>query len=155
MVTSDDFIFSIARSRDPATQNQRASLLSNIVSIEKHDDKTFTIHLKSIDAETIAKLSLYWQIKPKRYIEQVGGAEFAKKPVGTGPFMFADRQPNQFLKMKAFPDYWGAKAKVSEVTLKIAPEEQSRLAQVMAGEGRCGNADIAGAGGAPCNYADA
>ena len=133
-VTSDDFIFSVARSRDPATQNQRASLLSNIVGIDRHDDKSFTVHLKTIDADTIAKLSLYWQLKPKKYIEQVGSAEFSKKPVGTGPFMFADRQPNQFLKMKAFPDYWGDKAKVSEVTLKVAPEEQSRLAQVIAGE---------------------
>jgi peptide/nickel transport system substrate-binding protein len=133
-VTSDDFIFSVGRSRDPATQNQRASLLSNIATIDKHDDKSFTVHLKAIDADTIAKLSLYWQLKPKKYIEQVGGAEFSKKPVGTGPFMFLDRQPNQFLKMKAFPDYWGDKAKVSEVTIKIAPEEQSRLAQVMAGE---------------------
>jgi len=133
-VTTDDFIFSIARSRDPATQNQRSDLLANIVSIDKHDDKSFTVHLKSIDADTIAKLSLYWQLKPKKYIEQVGSAEFAKKPVGTGPFMFADRKPNQYLTMKAFPDYWGDKAKVSEVTIKIAPEEQSRLAQVMAGE---------------------
>jgi len=133
-VTSDDFIFSIARSRDPATQNQRASLLNNIERIEKHDDRTFTVHLKAVDADTIAKLSLYWQIKPKKYIEQVGSAEFSKKPVGTGPFQFVDRAPNQFLKMKAFADYWGDKPKVSEVTIKIAPEEQSRLAQVMAGE---------------------
>jgi peptide/nickel transport system substrate-binding protein len=133
-VTADDFIFSVARSRDPATRNQRASLLGNIASIEKHDDKNFTVHLKAVDADTIAKLSLYWQLKPKKYIEKVGDAEFSKKPVGTGPFAFVDRQPNQFLKMKAFADYWGDKAKVSEVTIKIAPEEQSRLAQVMAGE---------------------
>ena len=79
-------------------------------------------------------MSLYWQLKPKKYIEQVGNAEFSKKPVGTGPFQFVDRQPNQFLKMKAFTDYWGDKPKVSEITIKIAPEEQSRLAQVMAGE---------------------
>jgi peptide/nickel transport system substrate-binding protein len=133
-VTVDDFIFSIARSRDPAIQNQRASLLDNIVDIEKHDDRSFTIRLKAVDADTIAKLSLYWQVKPKKYIVQVGNAEFAKKPVGSGPFQFVDRQPNQFLKLKAFADYWGEKARVSEINIKIAPEEQSRLAQVMAGE---------------------
>jgi peptide/nickel transport system substrate-binding protein len=133
-VTSDDFIFSVARTRDPAIQNQRASLLNNITEIVRHDEKSFTVKLKVVDADTIAKLSLYWQLKPKKYIEQVGNAEFAKKPVGTGPFQFVDRQPQQFLKMRAFDGYWGQKSKVGEVTIKIAPEEQSRIAQVMAGE---------------------
>jgi ABC-type transport system substrate-binding protein len=41
---------------------------------------------------------------------------------------------NDDFKMKAFPGYWGDKAKVSEVTLKIVPEEQTWLVQVMAGE---------------------
>ncbi len=36
--------------------------------------------------------------------------------------------------MRAFPGYWGTKSSVAEVTIKIAPEEQSRIAQVMAGE---------------------
>jgi len=133
-VTSDDVIFSISRSRDPAIQNQRASLLDNIAEVVRTDDRQFTVRLKAIDAETIPKLSLYWQVKPKRYIETVGNAEFAKKPVGTGPFEFAERTPAQFLKMRAFPGYWGTKSSVAEVTIKIAPEEQSRIAQVMAGE---------------------
>lgn len=133
-VTSDDVIFSIKRSRDPAIQNQRASLLSNIAEIERTDDRQFTVRLKTIDADTIAKLSLYWQVKPKLYIESVGNDGFARKPVGTGPFEFADRQRGQFLAMRRFPGYWGAKASVAEVTIKIAPEEQSRIAQVMAGE---------------------
>ena len=133
-VTSDDVIFSINRSRDPAIQNQRASLLDNIAEVVRTDDRQFTVRLKAIDAETIPKLSLYWQVKPKRYIEAVGNADFAKKPVGTGPFEFAERTPAQFLKMRAFPGYWGTKSSVAEVTIKIAPEEQSRIAQVMAGE---------------------
>jgi peptide/nickel transport system substrate-binding protein len=133
-VTSDDVIFSINRSRDPAIQNQRASLLDNIAEVVRTDDRQFTVRLKAIDAETIPKLSLYWQVKPKRYIETVGNADFAKKPVGTGPFEFAERTPAQFLKMRAFPGYWGTRSSVAEVTIKIAPEEQSRIAQVMAGE---------------------
>lgn len=133
-VTSDDVIFSIKRSRDPAIQNQRSSLLDNIAEVTRIDERRFNLRLKTIDADTIAKLSLYWQVKPKKTIEALGDDAFAKKPVGTGPFEFAERQSGQFLKMRAFGGYWGSKSKVSEVTIKIAPEEQSRLAQVMAGE---------------------
>lgn len=133
-VTSDDIIFSVQRTRDPAIQNQRASLLNNIERIEKIDDRTFVVHVRQIDADTIAKLSLYWQVKPKKYIESVGNDAFAQKPVGTGPFAFVERKRSEFLKMRAFDGFWGPKAKVKDVTIKIAPEEQSRLAQVMAGE---------------------
>src|SRR4051794_27791581 len=133
-VTSDDIIFSIRRSRDPSIQNQRASLLDNIADVERVDDRQFVLKLKAIDAETIPKLSLYWQVKPKKYIESVGNDGFARKPVGTGPFEFVERQAGQSLRMRAFAGYWGAKARVGEVLIKVAPEEQSRLAQVMAGE---------------------
>ena len=38
-VTSDDVIFSLNRSRDPAIQNQRASLLDNIADVVRTDDR--------------------------------------------------------------------------------------------------------------------
>lgn len=134
-VTSDDVIFSMHRTFDPATRNQRRTLLSsNIAGVERLDDRRFQLKLKAIDAETIQKFSLYWQVKPKAYIEKVGNEGFAAHPIGTGPYQFVDRRPNQYIRMKAFDGYWGKKPKIANVTLKIVPEEQSRLAQVMTGE---------------------
>jgi peptide/nickel transport system substrate-binding protein len=134
-VTSDDVIFSYQRSIDPATRNRRASLIGrNVASIEKIDDRRFTVKLNAIDAETIAKFSLYWQVKPKKYIETVGDDAFAAKPVGSGPYKFVERRANQYIKLAKFDDYWGPKSHVAEVTINIVPEEQSRIAQVMAGE---------------------
>ncbi len=134
-VTSDDVDFSLKRTADPALRSQRAKLMSeNMAGFEKIDDRTFAIKLKKIDADFLAKMSLYWQVKPKKYIEAVGNDEFAKKPIGTGPFEFVERRPKEFTKMKAFAGHWGNVPKVSGVTLRIVPEEQSRLAQVMAGE---------------------
>ncbi|MBV8888969.1 MAG: ABC transporter substrate-binding protein [Alphaproteobacteria bacterium] len=134
-VTAEDVVFSLKRSLDPATQNQRAALIGdNIVRFEAADARRFVVHLKAIDAETVAKLSLYWQVKPRKYIETVGDAGFARKPVGTGPYELLERQPNQFIRLRAFDRYWGAKPKTAEVTLRIVPEEQSRVAQVMAAE---------------------
>ncbi len=134
-VTSDDAIFSLNRTFNPDTRNQRRTLLAtNIENIERVDDRTFKLHLKQIDSETIAKFSFYWQIKPKKYLEEVGDEGFAANPIGTGPFQFVERKPNQYIRMKAFKDYWGDQPNIAEVMLKIVPEEQSRLAQVLAGE---------------------
>ncbi len=134
-VTSDDAIFSLHRTFDPAIRNQRGLLLSaNIAAIDRLDDRRFRLTLKGIDAETIEKFSLYWQVKPKAYIEKVGNEGFAARPIGTGPYQFVERRPNQYIRMKVFADYWGERPRIANVTLKIVPEEQSRLAQVMTGE---------------------
>jgi peptide/nickel transport system substrate-binding protein len=134
-VTTDDVGFSLQRSRDPAKQNIRAALIAgNIDGLEPLDDRRFIVHLKKIDAQTILKLGIYWQVKPKKYIESVGDEGFLKKPVGSGPFEFVEFRQNEYLKMQAFAGYWGQAPKLSDVTIKFVPEEQSRLAQVMAGE---------------------
>jgi ABC-type transport system substrate-binding protein len=52
-VTSDDVIFSLNRSRDPAIQNQRASLLDNIADVVRTDDRQFTVRLEGDRRETI------------------------------------------------------------------------------------------------------
>lgn len=134
-VTSDDAIFSLERTFDPETRNQRRTLLStNIDGVERVDDRTFRLKLKNIDSETISKFSLYWQIKPKAYVEEVGDEGFASAPIGTGPYKFVERRPNQHVMMTRFEEYWGEKPETRNVTLKIVPEEQARLAQVLAGE---------------------
>ena len=134
-VTSDDVAFSLKRSLDPKTRNQRAALIgASIDRLEIVDATHFIVHLKQVDSETLTKLSLYWQVKPKKYIESVGDDGFAKKPVGTGPFEFVERRPDEYFKLRAFAGYWGGAPGVRDITVKIVPEEQSRLAQVMAGE---------------------
>jgi len=32
----------------------------------------------------------FWNIIPKKYIDEVGVEGFMKKPIGTGPFMFEE-----------------------------------------------------------------
>ena len=133
-VTADDVIFSIKRTLDPGRNSRSAFIAGNIADFEQLDNRRVQVRLKSVDALTLEKLGLHWQVKPKAYIESVGDDGFARHPIGSGPFEFVERRPNQFVKMKAFGKHWGRVPKVNDVTIKIAAEEQGRLAQVMAGE---------------------
>lgn len=133
-VTSDDVIFSIKRTAEPGRNTRTTFITGNIANVDRVDDRQFTVRLKAVDALTLEKLGLHWQVKPKAYIEKVGDAGFAAHPIGSGPFEFVERRPAQYVKMRAFEKHWGRVPKIGEVLVKIAPEEQSRLAQVLAGE---------------------
>lgn len=134
-VTTDDVLFSWSRSIGPELHYQRAGMLTqNITGIERVDDRRFIVRLRNPDAMTMEKLSLYWQVKPKKYIEAVGNDEFARKPVGSGRFQFVERRANEFVRIRAFDQHWAGPPKAAEIVIKIVPEEQSRITQVMSGE---------------------
>ena len=50
----------------------------------------------------------------KKAAEEMGD-NFAKKPIGTGPFMFAEYQPQQFVKLVANKQYFRGAPKIDEI----------------------------------------
>ena len=76
----------------------------------------------------------YVKIVPKAYVEKVGDAKFAKKPIGTGPYTFVDWKKGDRLTMKAYEKYFGGAPKIKEVVFRIIPEAASRIAALESGE---------------------
>lgn len=61
-------------------------------------------------------------------------ASVNENPVGTGYFKFVERSSGEYVKVAKNEDYWGQKAGVDEVTFKVVPEDQTRLAELQTGE---------------------
>src|SRR5262249_48282840 len=82
-------------------------------------------------------LSAYFYIyaMPKNYIERVGEEEFAKHPVGTGPWKLTSWKPKNEMTFEAFDGYWnkGARPTVSNLIVKIIPEDLTRVAAYKTG----------------------
>jgi peptide/nickel transport system substrate-binding protein len=57
-------------------------------------------------------------------------AEFVKKPIGTGPFMFQRATSGQSWTTVRNPDWWGGKVTLEGVDLKITPDANSAVAQL-------------------------
>ncbi len=55
-------------------------------------------------------------------------------PVGTGPFLFAQFIPDEFVRFKAHPDYWNGKSKLDQLIFDITPKSSTRLAKLVTGE---------------------
>ncbi|QOZ52553.1 ABC transporter substrate-binding protein [Bradyrhizobium sp. CCBAU 53338] len=72
-------------------------------------------------------------VLPKAYYEKVGAEGFEKKPIGTGPFMVEEYSGNAFLRLKANPNYWGAKPAFQTVIFKFMPDATTRVAEIESG----------------------
>lgn len=101
--------------------------------VEIVDDFTIRIHTKEPFPGTMGGIAIQPTILPKDYFEQVGAEEFAKNPIGTGPYKFVEWSVNEFLEFEAFDDYWGGRPAVDRVIFRVIPDEATRVAEMLAG----------------------
>jgi peptide/nickel transport system substrate-binding protein len=133
--TAEDVRFTWQRAIDPNLKNPRASVVAaKIKDVEIADPLTVKVVLKAPDASLHENLPTYFYIVPKKYIEEVGNDAFAAKPVGSGPFRFTERKPREYVKFAPFEGHWRGVPKTGEVSLKIVPDDQTRMAQIQTGE---------------------
>jgi len=62
------------------------------------------------------------------------GGDFASKPLGTGPFVFAEHQPQRFLRLTANKDYFRGAPQVGQIIYRYMPSEASRDLAFRSGE---------------------
>jgi peptide/nickel transport system substrate-binding protein len=80
---------------------------------------------------------LSWQflgIVPKAYVEKVGDEEFAKRPIGAGPFKWVDYQQDIFIKAEAVADHYRQVPKVKTIEFKFGVDDATLMAMYKAGE---------------------
>ena len=112
-VTAEDVVYSINRcAAVPEGQEKPlVAAFSAVKSVEALDEKTVAVTIAQRDLEFISYMTA--AIIPADYENQ------DTAPVGTGPFRFVSRTPQQDFVMERFEDYWGAPAWLDKVTYKI------------------------------------
>ena len=106
-----------------------------IKSIEAVDEFTVKITLCNPDPAFPSKIAFTsFGIQPKAYLESTGATgSILEKPIGTGPYMVDSWDRGNQLVFKAFPDYWGDKAKSSTLVFKWSSESAQRLVELQSG----------------------
>jgi peptide/nickel transport system substrate-binding protein len=133
--TAEDVKYSIEASRDPATKTIFATSFATVARIDIIDPLTVNIVTKAPDGVLPDKLSMYpGYVIPQKYIQSVGYTEFAKKPVGTGPYAFKEALPGVSLTLVANESYWGPKPNADSVIVYPRPELAARVAALKTGE---------------------
>jgi peptide/nickel transport system substrate-binding protein len=72
-------------------------------------------------------------IVPKAAVETMG-ADFNKKPIGSGPFKFVSQEIGRSMQFEVNPAYWGTVPSVAKLSLQTVPDISARLAMLSGGQ---------------------
>lgn len=113
---------------------KRSSLMKPVKEVVVVDEHTIQFNLKEPFGAFLNTLAHPGTLilSPKTLAEI--GDEVSKRPVGTGPYIFAEWVPGNFLKVRKNPKYWRGAVKVDSITFKPVPENGARLAMLRAGQ---------------------
>jgi dipeptide transport system substrate-binding protein len=108
-------------------------------SVEKVDDYTVKITLNQPEAPFLSDLAMpFAAIQSKEYADAMLKAGTPEKidqdPIGTGPFYLVQYQKDAVIRYKAFPNYWGGKAKIDDLVYSITPDASVRWAKLQKNE---------------------
>ncbi|WP_158972088.1 ABC transporter substrate-binding protein [Chachezhania sediminis] len=136
-VTPEDVVWSLQRAANPETGNPMQFVWGKIDNY-KIDGNVITADVKEFEPAFFKWMAfLTGFVLPKDYYEEVGAEGFEKAPIGSGPYMVDAFEPGAFVRLKAFPDYWGGAPEYETVTIKFVTDPASRVAEV-----ESGNSDI-------------
>jgi dipeptide transport system substrate-binding protein len=80
----------------------------------------------------------YAGVQSKEYADAMMKAGTPEKvdqePIGTGPFFLVQYQKDAVIRYKAFPQFWGGKAKIDDLVFSITPDASVRWAKLQKGE---------------------
>lgn len=156
-----DVKYSIERAVDPKTKGPGAGFFHSIAGsdaltggkaetisgIEAVDDTTVKFTLSQPDATFLNVLALNFASVVPKEVADAEGADFGKKPVGSGAYMLKEWVSGQHLTVVRNPDFFRARPNLDEYTLEFGQEPLVAILRLQKGE-----VDIAGDGIPPAKY---
>ncbi len=72
-------------------------------------------------------------VLPKAYFTKIGAEEFARKPVGSGPYRVVSFTPGSTLVLEAFDKYWKGAPPIKRAVFKMVTDPTARVAEMLSG----------------------
>jgi peptide/nickel transport system substrate-binding protein len=110
-----------------------ATDIATIESVSVVDDHTIDIAMSTPNVSIIGSLSdrAGIQVSPKALDD---GVNLDEEMVGAAPFRFVSHVPGSTTKFERFEEYWGEKAKVKDLEIRLITDQVARLNAVSNGE---------------------
>ncbi len=133
-VTTEDLVWSLARAGDEKNGNPMQFMWRKLGAITVHGD-TVSVLVKEFEPALLKWLGFLtaYLLPRKAFLASGGGAGWDARPVGSGPYQVERFERDGFIRLKAFPRYWGPKPAFETVVFKFVPDPASRVAEVESG----------------------
>jgi len=132
--TAEDAAYSIHRASTKTTSAFSADFAA-FDKAEAVDKYTLKVTLKEPIPSLLGVLANYHggNMVCKKAAEEEG-ENFMRRPIGTGPFEFAEYQPQQFVRLVANEKYFRGAPKIKEIIYRYIPSDASRDLAFQSGE---------------------
>jgi peptide/nickel transport system substrate-binding protein len=136
-LSAEDVKYSFEYLLAPANKSIRRPLFSPIDRVVVEDPRHVRFELKSPYRPWLDYLTPYMGIFPKGSREENPADFFKVSPtgVGTGPAIFVEWRPNEYVRLERNPNYWSKPLPHWEsLIIRIIPEDAGRIAALLTGQ---------------------
>ncbi len=120
LVTVEDIKHTLDKCADTSKGEPMVEAFSNVESINIIDDSNVEIVLVNPSADFIAGLA-----DVNAAIVPASNSDPDKVAIGTGPYKYVSRSPQENFILEKFDEYWGTPANIEKVVLKICANTDS------------------------------
>ena len=111
-------------------------MMNLLVGVSAPDDKTFVIELSEPYDPLLTELGVtrpFAMISPKA-MKDGSTKDGVNAYIGTGPYVLTDFVTDEYAVFEANDDYWGEQPKIKKITVKVIPDNQTRILALEKGE---------------------
>ena len=132
--TAESVKFSFDRVLNPEQKSPLRGNFTWIKSVDVVDEHTVRI-VTTKPYPLIQEILTFgnFGMVPPRYIKEKGDANFAKHPVGTGPFTFVEWRKGERTVLEANERYWKGAPAIKTLVFRVIPETATQIAELLSG----------------------
>lgn len=111
-------------------------MMNLLVGVSSPDDKTFVIELSEPYYPLLTELGVtrpFAMISPKA-MKDGSTKDGVNAYIGTGPYVLTDFVTDEYAVFEANENYWGEQPKIKKITVKVIPDNQTRILALEKGE---------------------
>lgn len=111
-------------------------MMNLLVGVSAPDDKTFVIELSEPYYPLLTELGVtrpFAMISPK-VMKDGSTKDGVNAYIGTGPYVLTDFVTDEYAVFEANENYWGEQPKIKKITVKVIPDNQTRILALEKGE---------------------